>query len=324
MPGTSAGYATSLTASILHGIDETDKTFYGNNALPLMLIKVPPATAEPEKKRLETFFKRLMNRGGGTSSIRTVAVGSDVEVVPLSFKPADMDKATLEDSKRDAILAAHDVPQSIAMSDAANYATAIEAKRSFVMSVGSRLSYIAETVNNDDDFKAAGYEMIVRVEDHTAMKEDEAQRASAFQSYVNGGFEPEAAAYLVGITLNDFPAGLEVFKEPEPTPPALVPFAGQNNPPATPENNEEAAAEEKSYRRWLKKRANPNPDDFDASYLSDEEKIIILHEVKAMTTETDVMAAEFANAMRLFNEAMNGQDQGDDEPMPGAVSDTVD
>jgi len=227
-----------------------------------------------------------------------------VTVEPLSFKPADMDKGVLEDAKIDAILAGHDVPKSIALSDAANYATDVGQSRRFVSTMGARLSYIADVLNADDDFKAAGYVMVVRVEDHTAMKEDEAQRATAFNSYVNGGIEPEAALFLVGISLEDFPDGIEVFKEPEPVPAALAPFQGGQQPPADDRDQGEVEAEGKQFRKWLKKRDNPDPSEFEAYHLTDAEKDDIYWHVRSYTEPdtTDELTAQFADAMARLDE----------------------
>ena len=318
-PGTATGEATSLAAAILRGVDQTDRTFYANNGLPIMLVRVPAATADQERTKLETAFRRLFNRGGGTQSIRVQAVGADVTVEPLSFKPADMNADVLTDKQIDAILAAHDVPKSIALSNAANYATDIAASRRFIGAMGARLTYIAEVINADKDFKAAGYAMVVRVEDHTAMKEDEAQRASAFGSYVTGGFEPEAAAYLVGISIDDFPDGIVPFKEPEPVPAALAPFAGQNNAPGqnpVDDRDQEAVeAEGKSFRNWLRKRDNPDPDEFQNYHLTDAEKDEIYWRVKSYSgqTTTDNLTAQFADMMARFDSVLvGGEETGED------------
>lgn len=304
-PGVAASRATSLAASILRGIDQAGDTFYENNALPVMLVKVPPGTGEQESNRLKEEFRRLFNRGRGTDEIRTKGVTGDVEVQTLSFKPADLAQSELEDHKIDLILAAHKVPKSIALANAANYATDVAASRRFVSAMGARLGYMAETLNKDRDFMAAGYRLVVRTESHFAMKEDEAQRAQAFKTFVDGGFEVEAAAYLVGITEDDFPEGFEVFKEPEPVPAALAPFAGHDNPPAQePEEDGDAEAERErqAFRRWAKKRADGplDVDDFESEHMTTAEKVDVataIKQAKRKPTDVDKMVEAYTDRL---------------------------
>jgi hypothetical protein len=283
-PGASPANAARLSAQIMRGIDQTASTLYKNNALPVMLVKVGVGTSQPERERTENFFKRLFNRNKGTNEIRTVAVAGEVEVETLSYAPKDLDQSPLTEQQVETILATHDVPLSVVKSDAENFATAIASLRGFVSAIGARFDYISDVYNEDPDFMGAGFTLQVRTQDHYAMKEDEAQRAEAAFNYTQAGATKEEAYFLVGIDPEEFPDWVveaiekaeEEAEEPEPMP--------QQFPPSQPIAEQEAEA--RSFKNWLKKRDNPDPSDFEAYYLTDDEKGVIFQQVKGQEAST--------------------------------------
>lgn len=323
-PGTSAGVATRLAAAIVRGIGETSATFFGNNALPITLVIVPESAGQAEISRLEAFWKRITNQGRGSNEMRATATRGDVKIETLSLAPKDLAQRELEDAQVDLILAAHDVPRSVVLSDAANYATDLAAARRFTAAMGSRLEYIASVINEDADIMAMGLEMVVNVEHHADMKEDEAQRAEAFVQFVAGGLTPQAAAYLVGVTEEDFPEDFGPIFEEKPEPQPVPPQFQQQQPEPMPDENddEERRNEIKAFRNWLKKRDNPNLENFKAYHMTDEEKEFIYWQVtgggavKAVPDDSDIfndMLDQFSKAMRQFDESMRGSSGvGDD------------
>lgn len=281
-PGTSAAVATKLAASILHGISQTANTFYGNNALPVMLIIVPDHTAPQEKERLQDRFKALFNQGEGTLKNRTVAVSQSVEVRPISLAPKDLAQKDLEDSEVDLILAAHSVPKSIVLANAANYATDIAARRAFVSTMGGRLSFIAEVINTDPDMMALGLSLVVMVENHYAMQQDEKERAGAILNYTQAGFTTAAAAWLFGIRADDFPPEMEVFQSMAQPDPVVI-EQPQPEPLQLMEPTEDDAmksAERRQFRAWYKKRGiGTDAAKFTAHHITEDDKLEIVTEL---------------------------------------------
>ena len=160
-----------MAAGILHGIDQTAATLYKNNALPVMLVIIPRESGKKDRLDIQNMFRRVFNGGKGTSELRTAAVLEGVSVTPLSYAPKDLDQSPLTENQVDAILAAHGVPKSIALSNAANYATAIADTRSFVATVGGRFEYIAEVINGDAAFISVSFMLKVKVSEHYSQKE---------------------------------------------------------------------------------------------------------------------------------------------------------
>jgi hypothetical protein len=296
-PGPSAGEASRYAASILRGINQTADTLYKNNALPVMLINVGEGTSETERKRTETFFQRIMNRAKGTREVRTVAVRGTVEIETLSYAPKDLDQSPLTEQNIETILAAHDVPLSVVKSDAENFATAVASLRGFVSAIGARFEYIADVYNEDPDFMRAGFNLQVRTQDHYAMKEDEAQRAEAAWNYRQAGVTTEGALWLVGIDMEEVPDDIELIAEESAPDEELDPSFSQIPEPVADEQRD---AETRAYKNWLRKRDNPDPAQFEAYYLTDDEKGVIFEQVKGHATSTTATWDDVTVAVQEF------------------------
>ena len=203
--------ATSLAAQVLFGMDSTQDSIFDNNALPISLVIVKDAMTidESDKGRLRSWWSRVTNpkkRGAYGEGNRVEVMGGNIEIQQLSLAPEDLAFDAIGPEKRLAILAAHSVPESIATSNAANFATAQIEKASFVMTMGQRLQKIANVLNKDADFVRGGYTLHVNTNQHPAMKRDEQAASVAMMNYVTAGLTPEAAFYLtIGYAENIFP-----------------------------------------------------------------------------------------------------------------------
>jgi len=291
-PAPSAMGAVKLAAEILYGLNLTDRTFYRNNALPVMLVYVPPATQTTEKERLEDRFRRLFNpKAWGSTETRTVAVSQEVTVTPLSTAPKDLDASALDERQVRQILAVMGVPFDLALQNSANYATAATHDQTFTEVMGQRLQFIADTLSDDPDLMRAAVELVPRVELHSTMKRDEQAASTAFLRYVQGGVSAQGALYLVGITLDDFPSemvsSLFVSAAPlpsvdQPEPDDEMDMAAEVDPdPAdrktvdlfagVPGWSESAA----KFYRWYTNNTDQPISAFDSDYLSEADKLLL-------------------------------------------------
>lgn len=221
-PGTPAGKATSFAAQILYGIQQTADTVYDNNALPVMLINVPDGTLESDKETIRQKFENLFNpRRKGTTKHRTTAVtrptgDKGVEVTPLSIKPDDLAMPELSEQYRDAILAGHFVPISEALSNASSRQTSDSNDASrFTAVLGARADWLASVFNADPDLLELGLTLHFMPEKHWSMRVREQFAAQTFAQLLQG-MTPQAAAYVVGFELDQFPEAIKkagVFRE---------------------------------------------------------------------------------------------------------------
>lgn len=129
---------------------------------------------------------------------------------------------------------------------------------------------------------------------------------------------------MVGVTEEDFPEDFGPIFEEKPEPQPVPPQFQQQQPEPMPDENddEERRNEIKAFRNWLKKRDNPNLENFKAYHMTDEEKEFIYWQVtgggavKAVPDDSDIfndMLDQFSKAMRQFDESMRGSSGvGDD------------
>ncbi|MCP4143029.1 MAG: phage portal protein, partial [Chloroflexi bacterium] len=240
-PAPSAAIASKLATEILYFSDESERKVK-QDPLPVSLISVPAGTGEKERDRLKNTFWRLFNRSTKASpENRVVPVFDGVNVERLSMTPEELDFATGRNPSIEAVVSSHGVPMSELVGNAANFATAELDTQNFISRLGSRLDDIAEEVNQDWEVLRDGFVLSFYVDRHPAMQKDEVETSTAFLNY-SQILTPEAAAYQVGITEADFPAGMEIFKtEPEVIEPEII---------ATP-TTEKAYIED--LRRWRRK-----------------------------------------------------------------------
>lgn len=261
-PGTPAGQATSLAAQILYGIQQTADTVFDNNALPVMLIEVPRETSDGDVKGLEGMFGRLFNpKTKGTKEYRSKAIkrdsqGNGIKVTPLSVKPSELAMTPLSALAMNQILASHFVPQSEALSDASNRSVSENDSRRFTETMGARAKWLAGVINADVDIQKLGLVLEYYPEQHGSMSVSETTMADTFTKLLQG-LTPEAAGYIAGIKVEDFPDDMQargVFKTASPVPAEPAPVVVEDKEDDIPADGME---EMKSLRldltRWQTK-----------------------------------------------------------------------
>ncbi|MCO5189178.1 MAG: phage portal protein [Anaerolineae bacterium] len=168
-PGTSAAAASRLAAEVLQGSTTAVSSTFGNNALPIFLIHVPAGTQREDRESFVEKFLRIANpKKYGSVERRAVGVPDGVSITKLSFSPAELALDSVEESKRLEILAAHGVPESVLISNAANHAVKEDDTVTFIMRMASRLKDIADVLADDPDF--AGWELVLQIQKMPAMQ----------------------------------------------------------------------------------------------------------------------------------------------------------
>jgi hypothetical protein len=269
--------ASRKSAEVLYNMGRLEDFFFEGAGLPIMLVMVPAGTSDTDRDEMRNVFHRLANALRSPREIRTIGVREGVTVEQLSFSPKDLDLAPTEERNRNKVLGVHQVPQSVAMSNAANYATATSDQVQFANTMATRLEAIAEVFNADPDFMMAGYALDVRRNELPVLQEEERQRAQAYSLLVAGKIHPEAAVAMLGF---DVPEGYEG--------PIFVENMEPDTPPPTDEPDgfevdEEVKSwawndERRQLTNWLKK---PGRDiaDFKTNHLTDHDKAAIAYQV---------------------------------------------
>jgi hypothetical protein len=175
--------------------------FFEGSGLPFMLVNVPAGTTPVEQERVENRFRQIFNAMRNPREIKTIAVREGVTIQVLSFTPNDLALVDTVARHRQAILGRMQVPESVVMSNAANYATAMSDKLGFAETMAQRLEDIAEVFNGDPDIMKAGVTLDIRRNEMPVMQEEETQRAQAFSLLVGAGLHPEAVMAILGFDM---------------------------------------------------------------------------------------------------------------------------
>ena len=282
MPGRPPAQAAMAAAGVLYNIDTFASNFFERGAIKATLLTVEGNPPPAEMERLEAWWKRFFS--GAKKAWETAAVRAGVTPVVVGEGMENLATAELSEERRQDIATALGVPHSIVMSNAANYATAQQDNLSFYdKTIIPSLSYIVEVVN-DTLLDANGYRMELRPEEMSIYQADEERRSTSMLNYVQAGLKPSIAAEILGLSL---PYGIEyVDLDPQPAPAQPAPALLAPKPllalPA-PKQESESMAEEKSaeiarFRRWVKKRRNPDPAQFESSILTQSEKAALMEE----------------------------------------------
>ena len=193
--------ASRKSAEVLYNMARMEDFFYEGAGLPIMLVMVPAATSDKDKEEMKSRFQRLANALRNPREIRTMAVREGVTIEQLSFSPKELDLASSEERNRNKVLGVHQVPQSIAMSNAANFATASSDQVQFANTMATRFEAIAEVFNKDADFIEAGYTLEVRRNELPILQEEETLRAQALAHLVAAGETLTNAYAILGYDL---------------------------------------------------------------------------------------------------------------------------
>ena len=167
------------------------------------------------------------------------------------------------------------MPQSKVTANAANFATANQDARAFIQdTIAPECRWLA-TVINRQLLGPMGLRLEFKPDELPVMQEDEAARAASLNQLVQAGMGLEMALAVLGY---DLPDGIELrdSESSRSTPPQLLPFTGQPQPAGNVPDDTERIEETRRFVRWAKRRATPDPDQFESMVLSRADKLAIL------------------------------------------------
>lgn len=133
-PGPPPALTALAAAQALYNKDRFTAAFFGRGAIKSVLLQVPPETKPAERDRLQAWWRGIT--GGITSAWRSVVIQSSVTPVVLGDGLKDLNNESLTREYRQEVAAAFDIPETMLMQGAANYATA----------QNDRISFYEETV----------------------------------------------------------------------------------------------------------------------------------------------------------------------------------
>ncbi len=157
------------------------------------------------------------------------------------------------------------VPHWLVMSNAANFATAQADRLNFYEMTVIPESRLITDVINQQLLKPLGYNLQFKPQEMSVFQENETERSQSLVDLRNAGLPLETALVILGYEIPEELSIVEDVPEPEPAPVATDAMVDD---------------EKSRFRRWAKKRTNPDPDDFDSTVISYADKAAILYELQ--------------------------------------------
>ena len=224
--------AAMSAAGVLYSIDAFAAAFVNRGAIKATLLTVEGNPTEEEKKRLKSWWNRAVAGIGNafssnvfSAAVKPVIVGEGLE---------SLANTELTAVRREDIATAMGIPQTLLES---TYAGGIggggvvtqDEKHFFDKTVRHECEFIAGVLN-DQLWKPQGLRMEWLLDTLDVFQADEHERATSFKLYADAGLPKSLVAEMLGLELPDGWTYEDLDPdepEPQPVPPALDPFAGQ-------------------------------------------------------------------------------------------------
>lgn len=182
-PGVAPVQVALRAAGVLDNLDVFLEGFFDRGALRVTLLTVEGNPPEKEIQKLESWWKRMVS--GVKKAFTTVGVRANVKPVTIGDSLKETVDATLTDSKTMQALEAMEVPASIALPGAANYATARQDWINFYeATIIPEAELIAHSLNEQWLTPVLGLTMQLHPERLEAFQSAELEKAGALVSLV--------------------------------------------------------------------------------------------------------------------------------------------
>lgn len=182
-PGAPPGLTAEAAASALANRDTFISQYFKRGAIKGVLLSVPQNTGMPEREKLLAWWRQMF--AGIANAWRSIVISADVKPIIIGDGLKDMDNDKLTNQYRQDVAAAFEVPESMLLANAANYATAKEERISFYEeTVFPDLDLILAAINTQWLRDAYDAELIAHPEQTEARQDAQVQQAQAITDLV--------------------------------------------------------------------------------------------------------------------------------------------
>lgn len=262
------GKAAMSAAGVLASMDSFVGGYFDRGMIKATLLKYTTPMSTKEAKRVREWWRRVAQ--GMKNAFSTQVIRGDFDAVTIGEGLHDLQNTELTAEQREAVCTAMGVPQSKVTANAANFATKQGDDLSFIQdTIAPECRWLAAAINRQL-LGAMGLRLVFTPDTLPIMQEDETQRAGSLKMLVEAGMGLEMALAVLGY---DLPDDIELRDElPPPAPPMI---AAPVAVPLLPDGGERME-ETRRFLRWARKRANPDPDQFESVVLSTGDKEMLL------------------------------------------------
>lgn len=201
LPGVSAGKASNIDAKLLYALAKFPELYFEGGAMPVTLLGID-STDKNEITRVEEWFKRSATALKNAFRVLGIRAGS-ITPTTLTPKLKDLMMPELSAEAKHNLAIAFGVPKTLLDSEAANYATAVEDRKSFYTETILPRCRKYESVLNEQLLSKDRLQIVFNVNEIDLFQEDENKRAELIQSLTLAGLPIELAMELAGYNLSD-------------------------------------------------------------------------------------------------------------------------
>ena len=200
LPGIGSGKASNVASKLLFALSKFPEMYFEGGAMPVTLLGIDTSD-DNEIKRVESWFKRSAT--SIKNAFRVLGIRAD-SIKPTTLTPPlkDLVMGEITDNAKEDISTAFGIPKTLLDSEAANYATAKEDRKSFYMETLEPRSKKIAAALNTQLLNKEGLRIEFSVKEMEIFQEDENDRADRFERYANR-LPVELALRLAGIELTD-------------------------------------------------------------------------------------------------------------------------
>jgi HK97 family phage portal protein len=201
LPGVSPAISANVDAKLLYALSKFPEMYFEGGAMPVTVVGVD-TTDEGEIKRMETFFKKVAS--GLKNAFRTLGTrANSIDVQTITPPLKDLAMPEINAQARDNLLTAFGVPKTLLDSEAANYATAQEDRKSFYQETIMPRARRYEDILNLQLLRKEDLRLEFSFNELELFQEDENERAELLSKLTFSGLPLELAMRIAGYELTD-------------------------------------------------------------------------------------------------------------------------
>jgi HK97 family phage portal protein len=213
LPGISPGKAANMDAKLLYALSKFPESYFEGGAMPVTLLGID-STDKGEIDRVAKWFKNSATAIRNAFRVLGIRAGS---ITPTTLTPPlkDLAMPELNAEAKHNLSVAFGVPKTLLDSEAANYATAVEDRKSFYQETIMPRARKYESILNTQLLEREGLRIEFAFNELELFQDDENMRADLVLKYVQAGLPVELALDLAGKDMTDEQRDMLVEKQVE-------------------------------------------------------------------------------------------------------------
>jgi HK97 family phage portal protein len=213
LPGISPGKAANMDAKLLYALAKFPEMYFEGGAMPVTLLGID-STDKGEIDRVAKWFKNSATAIRNAFRVLGIRAGS---ITPTTLTPPlkDLAMPELNAEAKHNLSVAFGVPKTLLDSEAANYATAVEDRKSFYQETIMPRARKYESILNTQLLEREGLRIEFAFNELELFQDDESMRADLVLKYVQAGLPVELALDLAGKDMTDEQRAMLVEKQVE-------------------------------------------------------------------------------------------------------------